>query len=480
MAANEPSLWNKFRFNAEGVDKSRVPKIASALSDIVPSGTLLTITLNQHGLDDLHTTIAALHAFIIPNLRRTKSLSLGISVSAFLSFLDVRPDTLTCLEALHLNLWSASTEQCTIHAAYIRHAIVLQNARNLRHIALRSREPEPTSIMTLMTHLPIPWHQLTTLVIPEPAIKHQDLQRILRECRSLNGLQARIQCYSKDDTIAHSNTVERGPLTLPYLHYVELEGKLRDPSALTRFELPWDQLTTLILEGITMLYISTAINWAPGIHHILRQCVRVEILSVHIPYEPRERSRDAVTGMIVLTQLRRLKLIALEPFLLDDLIVPALTSLELLTRHSFPTKQLSDMISRSGCSLLTLVGGLGSRPDDLPDLHSCLSPLSSLRELRMKYLVLHPQSVEMILSEHLPRLRLLECGLHPSSVMQFVDHLEARAREDRGDGTMKATLRHAYGWVGVANVSCEVLEQLISRLERVNAEYGTDFGIHAN
>ncbi|KAF8056501.1 hypothetical protein FPV67DRAFT_1456639 [Lyophyllum atratum] len=407
---------------------------------------------------------------VIPRLARLKVLSVQTSILSFARLLGSPSQSLAHLESLSLDLCGV------IHVREVTeqfaNADILRRATQLRVLEISPRVLVDARITNVVMSLPIPWHQLTSLVIGE-LLDHAawDLHRVLRGSHSLKRLRAKLPSVL---------SVEKRPLAANYVHnlpnlqHVELEGASMLSPALLMSLLPWNQLTSLKLSRLKLLPWNSSNDFTKGtagIYIVLRECLQIGELSIHTVHEP----PPEVATTFMLPRLKDLTVIKQSVPFLDQLIAPALVSLKLMgqAKNAFPARKLCDLIKRSECALATFTSLGISHCESPPTILQFLALVPSLDALHCRNLVLDPRCIHSLTSgEVLPQLRFLSCRLQEASLLPFVDGLEARAKAHRAKGMNPVMLR-AIGYIGREETfPSELMENIALRMEQIKVEYG--------
>ncbi|KAF8056494.1 hypothetical protein FPV67DRAFT_639348 [Lyophyllum atratum] len=477
VALNEPCLWNRFKLDARKFGTIPIPKLISLAKDVLPPAGPLFLSLEEP-LNETRSGFAMrtiLDTLVIPRLARLKGLSIQTTISSFSHLFNTPSPSLANLESLHLDLWGVS--HVPEVAGQFSKADILKSATNLRMLEIRPRVLQTSRITNFVTSLPMPWHQLTSLVIGELLDQAAwDLHRVLGECRSLKRLRAKLpSVLAVEKRLIAENYVHN----LPDLQHVELEGAtMLSPSLLMNL-LPWNQLVSLKVTRINLLPWGSSDDsktMIAGVYDVLRECLRVEELSIHALHEP----PPGFATTFILPRLKDLTLIKQSIPLLDQLIAPALTSLKLMgqTKNVFPAGMLCDMITRSECALATFTSFGITHCDSPPNLLRFLDLVPSLHTLRFPDVVLDPPCIRSLADgEILPRLRSILCGLQETSAVAFVDGLEARTKERIAKGA-RPVIRHAIGYIPqVDSMPWELLQNTTRRMQQIKIECGPDFSL---
>ncbi|KAF8066057.1 hypothetical protein FPV67DRAFT_1450656 [Lyophyllum atratum] len=376
VALNEIRLWNRFTVYANPVTARWYSKFIPILRNVLPPAGLLSITLKQQEDPD-SSPIAVIDTLIVPNLSRAKELDLAISQSSLQHLITTQSDSLIPLESLSLDLLKVDDVDELRHQC--ANSVIFRNARNIRRLELGSLPSPP--VVDIMTNFPLPWNQLTSLIIMSlRPFSLVDLRRVLHGCHSLQNLQARFRYAS------HTPPADPydGPI-LPDLRYVELHGEIMRGDSLMSLSLPWKQLRSLKLKYLR----GSCQSIEP--YNILRNCAQIEELSL-ILQNGSSPLPGSQTGMFTFSRLTTLDLDISETLILENLIVPALTSLQLHSGISGPSPLIhaSNMILRSGCSLSSFSYHAWSKNGDLQALHRFLTLVPSANELKFDVVLVLP------------------------------------------------------------------------------------------
>ncbi|KAF8054857.1 hypothetical protein FPV67DRAFT_1789710 [Lyophyllum atratum] len=477
VALNQPCLWNNFNLDARSFGTIPIPKLISLAKDVLPPAGPLFLSLKEPSnfFSSRLGMLEMIDMLVIPRLARLKGLSIQTTISSFSRLLNTPSLSLANLESLHLDLWGVF--RIPEVAGQFSKADILKSATNLRMLEIRPRVLQTSRITNFVTSLPIPWHQLTSLVIgalPDQAA--WDLHRVLGECRSLKRLRAGLpSVLAVEKRLIAENYVHN----LPDLQHVELEGETMLSPSLLMDLLPWNQLVSLKITRIKLLPWDSSDDsktMIAGVYDVLRECLQVEELSIHALHEP----PPGFATVFVLPRLKDLTLIKQSIPLLGQLIAPALASLKLMgqTKNAFPAGMLCDMITRSECALATFTSFGITYCDSPPDILRFLALVPSLHTLQFPDVVLDPPCIRSFANgEILPRLRSISCGLQGTSAVAFIDGLKARTKERIAKG-MRPIIRHAIGYIPlVDSMPSELLENTTRRMEQIKIECRPDFSV---
>lgn len=409
VAIEEARLWKDVNISTTKIpdDPSRHSELASCLSHVLPPNEPLSISLPH---DPRLSSLEFIDKVVIPNLPRLQRLDISLSVSALSRLLQAPPDSLCSLQSVHLLFWGIGEETTSFPEQFGR-ALILQNTPNLRSLSLSSSGP----FTIPWQFLPLPWNQLSTVVLKQlQIVTVTDVQILLQRCFRLEKLHVE---FNNNKGISVETGGLIGPCNLPHLRDVHLQWLISRSDSLAPLQLPWAQITTICLQDV--------MNMALGfeIIDILHKCVGVEHLSLfvgrtqpqHIPGEP-----------LVLPHLKSLKIRVEDTIFIDHLTAPALVVLDICcVAISLPTTNVSTLILRSQCPL-RLFAYQGPPSSDVAAFERLLATIPSIHTLRLGGSFPDIFTLECIVRRQLlPHLTILTLRMGALNIfLQFLDALE--------------------------------------------------------
>ncbi|KAF8064437.1 hypothetical protein FPV67DRAFT_223157 [Lyophyllum atratum] len=462
VALSEANLWNKVVISYPWTMRAeRFSKLISRVRLALPASGPLYVGLH---VDNSLCSDKIFDDFVLPILPRIKDLRVHTDIIAFSKLFQAPPNALTSLTSMRLDFSSVHREGVPLPE--FDRAVIFRHAANLKRVEICTRH----FVAPLLLPLPIPWHQLSSLLLKGLRyLTPSYLNDILQQCVKLQELSATL---SRDPDTA----VVVSGLHLFHLRILELDGSLEEPHSLAGLLFPWAQLTTI------RFFRLRGIETPWDTYDMLCECLHVEELSVNIPsIRVRSDSPDLWTGGIMLTHLTNLtiRLPLGNSLIMKNLVVPALTSLNVVCAgiYPIPAELISDMITQSGCSLLSLT--CDTSPGEYEALDRLLPLLDSLEELKGTKLLIDPSDIQRIASgEVLPRLRRLTCRLRMDALGPFIDLLETRLTQEGAENQRTSSIRYARCYIDPAEDNSKAAARAAqTTVESLNAKYGSDFGV---
>ncbi|KAF8064465.1 hypothetical protein FPV67DRAFT_1451637 [Lyophyllum atratum] len=461
VALSELNLWNKVVLtHSPSMNTERFLELVSRVRPVLPAGGPLYIGLH---CDNKLCADGVFDDFILPMLPRIKDLRVHTDIFAFAKLFDAPPNALTSLTSMQLHLSNISRTGVSDLPEFDS-AVIFRHAANLRRIEIYSRK----LAAPLLLPLPLPWHQLSSLLLKGLRyLTPTHLNKVLQECVELQELSATLS----GDTDARA--VVSG-LHLLHLQILDLDGSLGKPHSLSRLLFPWAQLTTI------RLFRFTSIATPSETYDMLSECLHLQQFSVDTP-RIRVELTDLRTAGIILPHLTNLiiRLPVGNSLIMKNLVVPALTSLHVACTGTYliPAELISDMIAQSGCSLLSLI--CDTSYVEYQALDRLLPLLESLEEFMGTDVLIHTSDIQRIASgEVLPRLRRLTCHLRVDALEAFIDLLETRLTQEGAEDQRISSIRYARCYINpVEDISKAATTAAQTRVEGLNAKYGSDFGV---
>ncbi|KAG6818838.1 hypothetical protein H0H93_001142 [Arthromyces matolae] len=320
----------------------------------------------------------------------------------------------------------------------------------------------------------IPWSQLIQLDLLGARLHPQQLFRVLCECIILQNLSYQAESTSDPPYVAHGPFLrELKSLTLGYF----------ENAAVIPF--PWKQLESLTFRQRRVSHIKI----------LLEAAQVIESLSVIEPYKsecPMEgppllvkslRSLTFKYGDIFLEQES-----CLDHLLTDHIIAPNLEALHILHMHDEPPFQaprvsrILPLIEHAQENLITFrfdhpVIQDANTPDSY--LRDLVKALRSLREFTAPHMIFNRRLLNEMKQNHLlPNVQRLE--IRVASTVTFAKMVEARVDKSlKEEGFIR--LKKAYGYYPESYHTAKLRDEskALGRLKRLNALYGTEFGLIA-
>ncbi|GLB44676.1 hypothetical protein LshimejAT787_1800130 [Lyophyllum shimeji] len=463
VALNDPRIWNAISIDGFRLKGRELLNIASFITTVIPRTGLLSLAFRHRDGEDFLTVVKKI---VHPVLHRVKELKVNIPASALPDLFALPHDSLYNLQSLYLHV---TNPERPLDAGFARRpttSIFFRGAANLRALELHAWESD--RLQGVLLALPIQWNQLTSLVMTElRPLQVVNVQSVLTRCFSLEKLHVKFAYRASNPTGLAGDDAH---LRLPYLRQVELEGMILHPHSLTDIGLPWKQLTVLRVEELS------GTN-RHRIHVPLDECVNVERLvlvenkSIALPSGP--------------LQLPRLKHLATDQIaMMAGLVAPALMTLSITSGTlEFPAKILSDIVQHSHCLLSEFTYcGIKARPEGADDseIANFLSHQHAMKAFHVNDLVLDPFDLQPIIKgELLPQLSSLTCGMPTEALEEFVNVLDVHARTWHA-GKAKRSMLLKNITLHVEDVGLDCAEAARIRLQKLNEEFGTSWGLCEN
>ncbi|KAG5652916.1 hypothetical protein H0H81_003116 [Sphagnurus paluster] len=428
VSESTPALWNRIHVIMDDCESYSSYCLARAGS-LIPHGTPVWLSICAYSCP---VSTKAIQTLVLPNLTRLQGLRLSIPIDAFIA--SSLPNVqLPQLRELHLDLRSPVVKNF-IDFRYSDTRLfigILRSAVNLRHISLFSNKREirmvlfeallaPGSLCAQLTHANIKklWD-----------VELADIEALLEPCPNIEVFYADVEPNCR-------RQIKGSSLPLARLRELSLISTQIPPETVN-LRIPWPQLNVLRLGYLRGSGFFIA---------LLRQCHAVETLSGNIWHCTSEPCDDAaVEPDIYLPCLESFKICTIYPCGYEDLtalVAPRLLSLDInCASRSFPFEYISDLLTRSACTLRRIRLNIFARAYEMVELQNVLAGMPSV-ETFVSNLVLDEDTLDLIArGVLLPQVTEIE--FHCATPQVFDSFVERRIESERG--VVAVPLRIAVG-----------------------------------
>lgn len=209
LAKHSSRLWNQIEVIPTSVSPA-AKRVAFIKSMICPSGLLSISVQDKEGCPSFSTLV--METLIIPYLPRIKALVLHLQSTGYALLFQAPPESFKSLELLDV-------EFDVINGSIIQasqNLMIFKQARTLRQLKLiNTFKKGADHLSSNILQTSFPWHQFTELDLRLSPINLATVDRILRQCTSLQKFGVSMEGGGRSDTPAKD-------LVLPHLRSLSL------------------------------------------------------------------------------------------------------------------------------------------------------------------------------------------------------------------------------------------------------------------